>query len=302
MPRGLFNLNDMRKSAMFFFCMVCLMLGMTIGCKDNKPEALTGLSSQDTLSVPDTIDTVAIDTVPEDAMDSLISATPMPVTADGLFDDFLFNFTANKKLQLERVKFPLQVTDGDSVSVIEQRDWHQERYFMKQEFYTLIFDDESQLEWAKDTHLDSVVIERINLQAKTVEQHVFNRVNGQWMLTEIIRNTTYQNPNKSFLDFYERFASDSLFQIQSMHDPVSATLPDPDDDYSTIEGEFHPEQWPEFKPLDFPGDIIYNILYGQQYRKSRQELFVLRGISNGLEAEMTFKQIDGRWKLVKLVN
>ena len=48
--------------------------------------------------------------------------------------------------------------------------------------------------------------------------------------------------------------------------------------------------------------MIYNILYGQQYRKSRQKLFVLRGISNGLEAEMTFKQIDGRWKLVKLIN
>ena len=103
-------------------------------------------------------------------------------------------------------------------------------------------------------------------------------------------------------DFYEKFASDSLFQIQSMNEPVSTVLPDPDDDYSTIEGEFYPEQWPDFKPLDFPSDMIYNILYGQQYRKSRQKLFVLRGISNGLEAEMTFKQIDGRWKLVKLIN
>jgi hypothetical protein len=292
----------MRKSAMFFFCMVCLMLGMTIGCKDKKPEVVTDSLSNDTVEKADTVDTVTIDTIPEDAMDSLISATPMPVTADELFDDFLFNFTANKKLQYERVMFPLQVIDGDSVTTIERNDWNHERYFMKQEFYTLIFDDESQLELAKDTRLDSIVIEKINLQSKSVEQHVFRRINGQWMLSEIVLNNTYQSPNRSFLDFYEKFASDSLFQIQSMNEPVSTVLPDPDDDYSTIEGEFYPEQWPDFKPLDFPSDMIYNILYGQQYRKSRQKLFVLRGISNGLEAEMTFKQIDGRWKLVKLIN
>ena len=77
---------------MFFFCMVCLMLGMTISCKDKKPEVLTDSLSGDTAAVNDTVDTAAIDTVPEDAMDSLISATPMPVTADELFDDFLFNF------------------------------------------------------------------------------------------------------------------------------------------------------------------------------------------------------------------
>ncbi len=282
--------------------MVCLMLGMTIGCKDKKPEVVTDSLSNDTVEKADTVDTVTIDTIPEDAMDSLISATPMPVTADELFDDFLFNFTANKKLQYERVMFPLQVIDGDSVTTIERNDWNHERYFMKQEFYTLIFDDESQLELAKDTRLDSIVIEKINLQSKSVEQHVFRRINGQWMLSEIVLNNTYQSPNRSFLDFYEKFASDSLFQIQSMNEPVSTVLPDPDDDYSTIEGEFYPEQWPDFKPLDFPSDMIYNILYGQQYRKSRQKLFVLRGISNGLEAEMTFKQIDGRWKLVKLIN
>ena len=278
------------------------MLGMTIGCKDKKPEVVTDSLSNDTVEKADTVDTVTIDTIPEDAMDSLISATPMPVTADELFDDFLFNFTANKKLQYERVMFPLQVIDGDSVTTIERNDWNHERYFMKQEFYTLIFDDESQLELAKDTRLDSIVIEKINLQSKSVEQHVFRRINGQWMLSEIVLNNTYQSPNRSFLDFYEKFASDSLFQIQSMNEPVSTVLPDPDDDYSTIEGEFYPEQWPDFKPLDFPSDMIYNILYGQQYRKSRQKLFVLRGISNGLEAEMTFKQIDGRWKLVKLIN
>ena len=54
--------------------MVCLMLGMTISCKDKKPEVLTDSLSGDTAAVNDTVDTVAIDTVPEDAMDSVRSA------------------------------------------------------------------------------------------------------------------------------------------------------------------------------------------------------------------------------------
>ena len=173
---------------------------------------------------------------------------------------------------------------------------------MKQEMYTLIFDDESQLELLKETDLDSVVVERINLRAKSVEQHIFNRISGQWKLTKIVRNTMFQNPNKSFLSFYEKFAADSVFQIESMGEPVSVTLPDPDDDYSMIEGDFYPEQWPEFKPGELPTEDLYNIIYGQEYRQSRQKLLVLRGIANGFQTEMTFRQVDGKWKLVKLVN
>ena len=277
------------------------MLGTTVGCKDKKPET-TQVDSLATEVPVDTVDTMVVDTVPEDAMDSLISATPMPVAADELFDDFLFNFSANKKLQYERVTFPLKVVDGDSESVIERKDWRQEHFFMKQEMYTLIFDDESQLELLKETDLDSVVVERINLRAKSVEQHIFNRISGQWKLTKIVRNTMFQNPNKSFLSFYEKFAADSVFQIESMGEPVSVTLPDPDDDYSMIEGDFYPEQWPEFKPGELPTEELYNIIYGQEYRQSRQKLLVLRGIANGFQTEMTFRQVDGKWKLVKLVN
>ncbi len=290
---------DMKKGALFFLCLSVWMLSMTIGCKDKKPEAVP----VDTASVADTVarEDFITDTVPEDAMDSLISSTPMPKAADELFDDFLFNFTANKKLQYERVKFPLKVMEGDSESTIEKKDWVIEKFFMKQEFYTLILDEESQLALSKDTTVDHVIIEKINLKEKSVEQHVFERENGLWMLTGINRNTMYQNPNKSFLNFYEKFASDSLFQIESMNDPVSTILPDPEDDFTMIEGEFHPEQWPEFCPMELPADFIYNVIYGQKYSQTNQKLFVIRGISNGLEVEMTFKNKNGNWKLTKII-
>lgn len=46
--------------------------------------------------------------------------------------------------------------------------------------------------------------------------------------------------------------------------------------------------------------MIYNIIYGQTYTESDHKIFVIRGISNGLEVEMTFERKGGKWLLVEL--
>ena len=48
--------------------------------------------------------------------------------------------------------------------------------------------------------------------------------------------------------------------------------------------------------------MIYNIVYGKPTKSAEQIIFVMRGIANGLEVEMTFRLENERWKLVKLVN
>ena len=147
----------------------------------------------------------------------------------------------------------------------------------------------------------NVVVEKVQLDNKTVEQYIFNRENGLWMLTEINHDAIAQNNNASFLDFYARFASDSLFQVQSLSEPVKTTVPDPDDDFNMIDGEFYPEQWQDFQPPVLPKGHIYTIIYGQEYKQSKQKIFIIRGISNGLETEMTFQIKDGKWTLVKMI-
>jgi len=77
------------------------------------------------------------------------------------------------------------------------------------------------------------------------------------------------------------------------------TGPDPDDDFGTMTGTLAPEQWPSFAP-QLPRGLIYNIIYGQKYTESSQKIFVVRGIANGLETELTFKKRGGKWKLTKL--
>lgn len=70
----------------------------SVGCTGKKPA-----SDADTLAS----DTTVADTQAMDSTEKLIEETPMPKAADELFDDFVFNFAANRKLQLSRVHFPL---------------------------------------------------------------------------------------------------------------------------------------------------------------------------------------------------
>ena len=262
------------KKLVFFAIMAVVLVAIgstTTSCKDKK-------------SVADSIriDSLQVDTTTRDTLESIIEEQPMPKAADELFDDFVFNFAANRKLQLTRIKFPLDVYQNDKVvKRIEKKDWRMEHFFMKQGYYTLIFDNVKQMDLVKDTTIDHVVIEKITFKNKSVKQYLFNRINGQWTLTSMCLKHISETTNASFLQFYQRFASDSAFQVQSLNDLVEFTAPDPDDDFSSITGSITPEQWPSFKPWLIPDGEIY------------------RGVANGMETEMNFKVVKGKWKLMK---
>ena len=263
----------------------------SVGCTGKKPA-----SDADTLAS----DTTVADTQAMDSTEKLIEETPMPKAADELFDDFVFNFAANRKLQLSRVHFPLPVYRNEKVvKTIDKKHWKMEHFFMRQDYYTLIFDNQKQMNLVKDTTIDHVVVEKVFYHKKTVQQFLFNRINGHWMMTSINYKPMYSNKNASFLKFYGKFATDSTFQAEHLHNPVKFVGPDPDDDFSTMTGDIEPETWPAFAPK-LPSSMIYNIIYGQKYNESNQKIFVIRGIANGLETELTFKRIGGKWMLTKL--
>lgn len=272
-----------------FVACLCMVL-WTTGCSDKKPVAA------DTLAV-DSLQMV--DTASVDTLDELISEQLMPKAADELFDDFIFNFAANRKLQLGRIKFPLEIVDGENVAYLKKKQWKMEHFFMDQGYYTLIFDNMKQMNVVKDTSINNVVVEKVYLAKEKVEKYIFKRINGRWMLTSVHTNDMVQNTNASFLAFYQKFASDPSFQIESLNNPVMFTGPDPDDDFSTMTGEIAPETWPAFAP-ELPSDFIYNIMYGQKYTEGNQKIFVMRGIANGMEMQLTFKRMDGKWKLTSL--
>ena len=263
----------------------------SVGCSDKKPAQVHDSTS---------VDSVIADTQAVDSTEKLIEETPMPKAADELFDDFVFNFAANRKLQMKRVHFPLPVYHNDKlVKSIGKRAWKMEHFFMHQDYYTLIFDNQKQMNLVKDTAIDHVVVEKVFYAKKKVQQFLFNRINGEWMMTSINYKPMYSNMNASFLKFYGHFATDSAFQAKHLHNPVKFVGPDPDDDFSTMSGDIEPETWPAFAP-QLPHGMIYNIIYGQKYAESNQKIFVIRGIANGMETILTFKRVHGKWMLTKL--
>ena len=252
----------------------------SVGCTDKKPAPAVDSTAADT---------AVADTQAMDSTEKLIEETPMPKAADELFDDFLFNFAASRKLQMERIHFPLAVYRNDKLKKhIAKRHWKMEHFYNRK-----------QMNLVKDTTIDHVVVEKVFYSRKVAQQFLFNRINGQWMMTSINYKPMYQNMNSSFLKFYGSFATDTAFQSRHLHNPVKFTGPDPDDDFSTMTGDIEPETWPAFAP-QLPHGMIYNIIYGQKYTESSQKIFVIRGIANGMETRLTFKRIGGRWQLMKL--
>ncbi len=277
----------MRKGLLIVAAALALTMWTTTGCTERKAPAA------DTTAV-DSTDTTAADT-----LEQLITEQPMPKAADELFDDFIFNFAANKKLQMKRIQFPLKVVNGKSERLVEKGQWKMEHFFMNQGYYTIIFDNRRQMNLVKDTSVNSVVVEKVYLSRKKVKQYIFNRIDGQWMLVEVNTGAMYQNNNASFLNFYEKFATDSAYQASHLSNPIHFSGPDPDDDFSTMNGDIDPDTWPAFAP-ELPSGFIYNIMYGQKYTQSNQKIFVMRGIANGMEMELTFARRGGEWMLTKL--
>ncbi len=278
----------MKRYWVAFFCLTLL-----VACGGNKTNTTEEeIPADTTMSAADSI---AADEAANDPLANL----PLPKAADELFDDFLYNFAASRKLQMERVMFPLKKVNGNKVEKIDRDHWRMERYFMRQQYYTLLFDSEKHMEVVKDTSVNHAVVEMIYFNTGAVVQHIFDRLRGAWMLTSVNTIPISGSNNASFLEFYSRFSTDKEFQEESLSETIQFEGPDPDDDFARMEGVITPDTWEAFAP-ELPQKMIYNIIYGQPRPEGNRKVFVLRGIANGMELEMTFVRKNDTWKLTKL--
>lgn len=279
---------SMKRYWVAFFCLTLL-----VACGGNKTNTTEEeIPADTTMSAADSI---AADEAANDPLANL----PLPKAADELFDDFLYNFAASRKLQMERVMFPLKKVNGNKVEKIDRDHWRMERYFMRQQYYTLLFDSEKHMEVVKDTSVNHAVVEMIYFNTGAVVQHIFDRLRGAWMLTSINTIPINGSNNASFLEFYSHFSTDKEFQEESLSETIQFEGPDPDDDFARMEGVITPDTWEAFAP-ELPQKMIYNIIYGQPRPEGNRKVFVLRGIANGMEVEMTFVRKNDTWKLTKL--
>ena len=282
-----YQIASMRKFLGAIFACVLLMFSCTGKQAQRVEEPMTD-------SVADTVDSVPMDT-----LEQLLVETPTPKAMDEFFDDFFFNFAANNKVQKARIIFPLTVHKADKDEQIEKNKWQMDRFFMHQGYYTLIFNNDEQMQLAKDTSINQAIVERIQLKKNQVKDYVFNRIRGAWMLREIREMKIEDNLNASFLAFYQKFVSDKAFQVKSLNSMVKFVGPDPDDDFNMMEGLITPDTWEAFAP-QLPSKTIYNIIYGDPIHEGPNKIFILRGISNGQELELRFQKVGERWLLMKM--
>ena len=259
----------------------------------------TGKKTNQSVEVPADSIADSVDTADVDTMEMLITETPMPRAADAVFDDFLFNFLANKRLQKERIIFPLKMMANGKTTQLEKSQWKMEHLFMRQGYYTLLFNDDKQMELMKDTAVSEAVVEKILLQKNEVTNYCFQRIKGAWMLREVRTTPMADDPKASFLTFYQRFVTDSAFQMKSLNETVQFVGPDPDDEFSVMEGVITRDTWEAFAP-ELPEKTLYNIVYGKPQPEGNSVIYLLRGVSNGQEMELRFKKMGGKWMLMKM--
>ncbi|MCD8292631.1 MAG: DUF4348 domain-containing protein, partial [Prevotellaceae bacterium] len=170
-------------------------------------------------------------------------ADTLPAQADELFDDFIFNYASNARLQLRRTVFPLPYYKEDEPLKIEKEDWAHDSLFVQQTYYTLLFDNEDDMDLVGDTTLKSVQVEWFFLDTREVKRYYFERKQGTWMLEAINLRRMEESGEEDFLAFYARFAADSLYQRGHLCDPLPYVTIDPDDEFSILETTLDVNQW-----------------------------------------------------------
>ena len=102
-------------------------------------------------------------------LEAEVKEEPKPMEADELFDDFIFNYASDDALQRQRTVFPLPYYNRDTPSKIEEEFWKHDYLFTKQNYYTLLFDKEEDMDMVGDTTLTSVQVEWIFLKTRMVK-------------------------------------------------------------------------------------------------------------------------------------
>ena len=279
------------------FLAFCLLIGLA-SCGNGKRNT----EVQEAQSLPQDT-TVAVDTlcVAESTISTPGDESIVPVAADESFADFLYNFALDENLQLRRILFPLPCHLDNRKDSIHEENWKHDPLFSHEEFYTMLFDTMDDTELEKDTSLTHVRIERIELKTRKMKRYHFERLEGLWTLKAIDETFLPEERKglKDFYTFYERFASDSLFQAEHTADPLPFVAPDPEDEFQILKTTLKKEQWFTFQPK-LPMEYLTNINYGQRLKKnSRTRVIELRGFGNGFNNALFFKFRNGSWKLTR---
>ena len=250
--------------------------------------------------VEDQIDSTTVAIVPSDLLVEEEEKETRRI--DESFIDFIYSFTRNEKIQASRINFPLPNYALNEKILIDKENWQFDPLFTRMDTYTNIYESNSELEIEEDTSATSAQLEWIFLKEKKIRRYYFERIEGLWKL-EAIDNAAIlkEEPSSSedFFTFYERFANDSVFQLQRTSNPLKFVTYDPDDEFSILETTLDAGQFMAFSPT-LPKDTLTNVNYGQNTLSHSNVMIIeMKGNGNGFSNTFYFKRRNGLWKLTQ---
>ena len=223
-----------------------------------------------------------------------------PRAVDELFDDFIYAFMEKQQFQKARIKFPLQYIIGGKDSLIQKKDWTFNRLYADLDIYTMIFYNANEAGIEKDTSVNQVIVDCIDLTNETIKQYTFKRNNTLWQLALLKEHNIEMSVDSNFYHFYKEFVTDSLFQRKHIAESIEFETYD-EDMGEDIEGTLDIEQCYEFKH-SLPSDMITNITYGKKPSDSSERVLVLSSLSGGMNCKLYFLREAEHWKLVRFEN
>ena len=267
------------------------LIGLMVSCAGKKVQ----VSEETDLSLEDTLTDIVIP-VQEPEIEEMTG----PTRADELFDDFIWNFSSDERLQRSRVRFPLQVVTTEGTEQLQREDWEFDGLLANQPNYTLMFDNEADLDLESDTSLNSAELEWLYLDSKIQQRYFFNRNKGAWVLDSIrMSPLAIDDGDGGFLSFYSHFANDSIYQLEHITNPIEFVTLDPDDEFTVLETTMGVSQWFAFKP-DLPTDRLTNINYGQANNdSSRMKILKVNEFVDGSCIILYFRKRGGEWEMYK---
>lgn len=274
---------------------LCL-LGLMCSCTGSRKNT-DSLSPEPLLE--DTLQTIADTLIIEE--EPIEEELQLPVVVDESFADFFYNFALNEKLQRSRIKFPLPCyTDSRKDSIVRD-EWIYDPFFSQLESYSILFDKGEDMDLEKSFASTSVQIEWVYLATERIKRYYFERIQGQWLLEAIdyAAISEKESEHEDFYDFYQRFATDSVFQAERVVSPLPFVTVDPDDEFQMLETTLELGQWFAFQPI-LPKEFLTNVNYGQRLDKnSRTRIIEMKGFENGFCNLLHFHRRGGKWRLVK---
>jgi hypothetical protein len=279
---------------MKFLCWICAVVIACGGCVKPKEEEKSIPSAPLSVYVPDTL-------VEEDSDTLFFSPVEENVFAgeDGIFEEFLYEFSADTLMQIKRIQFPLPYLRKGKEVKLSEADWKASGLFALTDIYYTLFERDAELEVERDTAMKKVGLECIDVEAGFVRIYNFEKQEGCWQLLSMREEEVRSYKNRDFYTFYHRFVTDSLYQSRHVNDPMTFVTVDPEDDFNILEANIDMEQWFAFRPI-LPEHLIVHVDYGvKPSRRPHRKILTCKSLGGNFNTTSYFRRINGEWMLTR---